>query len=147
MPSTTPMLEQYERAKRDHPGAIVLFRLGDFYEMFYEDARVASRLLDIALTARGKGTEHEAPMCGVPYHAAGGYVSRLVRAGYRVALCDQVENASVAKGLVRREVIRVVSPGTVTDPGALDAASNIYFAAVCAAGDRVGTAYADLSTG
>jgi DNA mismatch repair protein MutS len=141
------MLQQYDRAKRENPDAIVLFRLGDFYEMFYEDARVASRLLDIALTARGRGTDHEAPMCGIPYHAADGYVTRLVKAGYRVALCDQVEEASKAKGLVRREVTRVLSPGTVTDPGALDARTNIYLASLFRAGASLGVAYGDLSTG
>jgi len=141
------MLEQYHRAKREHPGAIVLFRLGDFYEMFYEDAKVASSLLDIALTSRGRGTDHETPMCGVPYHAAEGYVARLVGAGHRVALCDQVEDASKARGLVRREVVRVVSPGLVTDPGMLDARSPIYLAALCRSGETLGSAYADLSTG
>jgi len=141
------MLEQYRRAKRDHPDSIVMFRLGDFYEMFYEDAHVASRILDIALTSRGRGTEHEAPMCGVPHHAADGYIARLVKAGHRVALCDQVEEASQAKGLVKREVVRVISPGTVTDPGALDARANLYLAALCLSGGQVGAAYADLSTG
>ena len=147
MSSMTPMLRQYNRAKRDHPGTIVLFRLGDFYEMFYEDARVASGILGIALTARGRGTEHEAPMCGIPYHAAEAYVSRLIGAGHRVALCDQVEEASKAKGLVKREVTRVLSPGTVTDPRALDASSNLYLASICRSGERIGVAYADLSTG
>jgi DNA mismatch repair protein MutS len=143
----TAMLDQYHRAKRDHPDAIVMFRLGDFYEMFYDDAQLASRVLNIALTSRGRGTEHEAPMCGVPYHAAEGYVARLVGAGHRVALCDQVEDASKAKGLVRREVVRVVSPGLVTDPAALDARANLYLAALARSGDRIGSAYADLSTG
>jgi len=141
------MLEQYQRAKREHPLAIVMFRLGDFYEMFYEDARVASRLLDIALTSRGRGTENEAPMCGVPYHAADGYISRLVRAGHRVAICDQVEDASKAKGLVKRQVVRVVSPGTVTDPGSLDSGANLWLASICPTASAIGTAYADLSTG
>ncbi|HZE88840.1 MAG TPA: DNA mismatch repair protein MutS, partial [Verrucomicrobiae bacterium] len=147
MPAATPMLEQYHRAKRAHPDAIVMFRLGDFYEMFYEDAEVASRLLDIALTARGRGTGNEAPMCGVPYHAADGYVARLVGAGHRVALCDQVEDASRAKGLVRREVVRVVSPGLMTDPGSLDARTPLFLASICRTSDRVGCAYADLSSG
>lgn len=146
-PSLTPMLVQYHRAKQEHPDAIVMFRLGDFYEMFFDDARAASKILDIALTSRGRGTGNEAPMCGVPYHAAEGYVARLVRAGHRVALCDQVEDASKAKGLVRREVVRVVSPGTVTDPAALDARVNNWFASLCATRDHVGAAYADLSTG
>jgi DNA mismatch repair protein MutS len=147
MASTTPMLDQYHRAKRDHPDAILLFRLGDFYEMFFDDARVASRILGLALTARGRGTVNEAPMCGIPYHAADGYVSRLVRAGYRIAMCDQVEEASKARGLVRREVTRVISPGTITDPNTLDDRSNIYIVALALAGGVIGTAYADLSTG
>jgi DNA mismatch repair protein MutS len=146
-PPLTPMLEQYQRARREHPDAILMFRLGDFYEMFYEDAQVAARVLDIALTSRGRGTDHEAPMCGVPYHAASSYVARLVRAGHRVALCDQVEEAGAARGLVRREVIRVVSPGTLTDPGALDAGANNWIAALCRGRDAIGAAYADLSTG
>jgi DNA mismatch repair protein MutS len=141
------MLEQYHRAKRSHPDTILFFRMGDFYEMFFDDARAASRILGLALTARGRGTPNEVPMCGVPYHAADGYVSRLVRAGYRIAICDQMEEASRSKGLVRREVTRVVSPGTVTDPSSLDDRSNIYIASVCRTGGMVGTAYADLSTG
>ncbi len=114
---------------------------------FYDDAEVASRVLGLALTARGRGTSHEAPMCGIPYHAADAYVSRLVRAGFRIAMCDQVEEASKAKGLVRREVTRVVSPGTITDPNSLDDRSNIYIAALARAGGSVGSAFADLSTG
>ena len=141
------MFEQYDRAKRSHPDAIVLFRLGDFYEMFYDDARVASRLLGLALTSRGRGTSNEAPMCGIPYHAADGYIAKLVRAGFRIAMCDQVEEASQAKGLVRREVTRVVSPGTVIDPNSLDDGSNIFIAALLVSGETMGAAYADLSTG
>jgi DNA mismatch repair protein MutS len=147
MATLTPMLQQYHRAKGEHPHAIVLFRLGDFYEMFYEDARVASNLLGLALTARGRGTQNEAPMCGIPYHAAEGYIAKLVRAGHRVALCDQVEDSSKAKGLVRREVTRVVSPGTVTDPGLLEEGRNVYLTSVCRDGQEVGVAYGDLSTG
>src|SRR5687768_7650019 len=110
----TPMLEQYFEIKRQVPDAILFYRLGDFYEMFFEDAEKAAPLLDLVLTARNKGQEYETPMCGVPYHAADGYIARLIRHGLRVAICEQVEEASLAKGLVRREVVRVVTPGTAT---------------------------------
>src|SRR3954447_26571584 len=108
----TPMLEPYFDIKRQVPDAIVFYRLGDFYEMFYEDAEKAAPLLDLVLTARGKGQEHEAPMCGVPYHAADSYIAKLVRHGLRVAICEQVEDPAAAKGLVRREIVRIVTPGT-----------------------------------
>jgi DNA mismatch repair protein MutS len=109
------MLEQYFEIKRQVPDAILFYRLGDFYEMFFEDAEKAAPLLDLVLTARNKGQEHEAPMCGVPYHAADGYIAKLIRHGLRVAICDQTEEASATKGLVRREIVRVVTPGTATE--------------------------------
>src|SRR5882762_5800845 len=99
----TPMLEQYFEIKRQVPDAILFYRLGDFYEMFFEDAEKAAPILDLVLTARGKGQEHEAPMCGVPYHAADAYIAKLIKNGFRVALCDQVEDPAVAKGIVKRE--------------------------------------------
>src|SRR3954468_1504003 len=111
----TPMLEQYFEIKRQVPGAILFYRLGDFYEMFFEDAEKAAPLLDLVLTARNKGQEHEAPMCGVPYHSADGYIAKLIRHGLRVAICDQTEEASATKGLVRREIVRIVTPGTATE--------------------------------
>src|SRR5436305_594503 len=111
----TPMLEQYFEIKRQVPDAILFYRLGDFYEMFFEDAEKAAPLLDLVLTARNKGQEHEAPMCGVPYHAADGYIAKLIRHGLRVAICDQTEEASATKGLVRREIVRIVTPGTATE--------------------------------
>src|SRR5213593_474204 len=117
----TPMLEQYHRIKREHRDAILMFRMGDFYEMFFEDALKASSVLEIALTARGKGTQNEAPMCGVPWHSVDSYIARLIASGHKVAVCDQVEDARLARGLVRREVVRVVSRGTLTDPASLDA--------------------------
>jgi len=143
----TPMLRQYRAVKSAHPGAILMFRMGDFYEMFYEDALAASRALDITLTARGKGTQNAAPMCGVPYHAAEHYVARLVRQGYRVALCDQVEEPSRTRKLIHREVVRVVTPGTVTDPSQLEARAPSYMGAILPAGEKVGLAFADLTTG
>ena len=146
-PQLTPMFEQYHRIKKDHDDAILMFRMGDFYEMFYEDAVVASGILEIALTSRGKGTDNEAPMCGVPHHSVDGYISRLIASGRRVAVCDQVEDASRARGLVRREVVRVVSPGTVTDPAALDARENIYIGCLYPSRAGIGAAFIDLSTG
>src|SRR5437867_9554564 len=152
MDTLTPMLRQYRAIKAQHPDAILMFRLGDFYEMFYDDALVASKTLSLTLTSRGRGTKNEAPMCGVPYHAADAYVTRLIRQGHRVAICDQVEDPRLARGIVRRAVTRVVSPGTVTDPAQLKASEPNYFAAIVpAAGrgatDAVGCAYLDLSTG
>src|SRR5262245_47599803 len=141
------MFEQYERIKRDHRDAILMFRMGDFYEMFFDDALRASRILEIALTARGRGTDNEAPMCGVPHHSVDSYIARLTASGLKVAVCDQVEEASKAKGLVRREVVRVVSPGTQIDPAALDARENLYIACLFASDAGVGAAYIDLSTG
>jgi len=142
------MLRQYHAAKSEHPGAILMFRMGDFYEMFFEDALAASRTLGITLTARGKGTPNEAPMCGIPYHAADSYVTRLVRAGFRVALCDQVEEPVKGKKLVRREVVRIVTPGTLMDPAQLDARAPAWIASVFPAGTGLaGIAFADLTTG
>src|SRR5262245_54450943 len=153
MDTLTPMLRQYRSIKAQHPDAILMFRLGDFYEMFYDDALVASKALSLTLTSRGRGTRNEAPMCGVPYHAADSYVARLIGHGFRVAICDQVEDPRAAKGIVRRAVTRVVSPGTVTDPSQLKASEPNYIAAIlwedepARGGPTGGCAYLDLSTG
>ncbi len=155
MDALTPMLRQYRQVKAEHPDAILMFRLGDFYEMFFDDALSASKALSLTLTARGRGTSNEAPMCGVPYHAADGYIARLVGKGFRVAICDQVEDARQAKGIVRREVTRVVSPGMLTDPAHLQAREPNFIAAVVrdpAPAGRpgaggLGAAMLDLSTG
>ncbi len=147
MSDATPMLQQYQRIKAMHPDAILMFRLGDFYEMFNEDAEVASRVLDIVLTSRETGKGRRMPMCGVPYHAASGYISRLVDAGLKVAVCDQMELPGRGRGVVRREVTRVVTPGTVTEPEFLDAKANNYLAAVVARDRALGLAVADVSTG
>ncbi|MEE9292470.1 MAG: DNA mismatch repair protein MutS [Acidobacteriota bacterium] len=155
MSSLTPMLRQYQQIKAEHPDSILMYRLGDFYEMFYDDARSASEALSLTLTSRGRGTRNEAPMCGVPYHAAEGYIAKLLKKGFRVAICDQVEDARVAKGIVKRAVTRVVSPGTITDPAQLRPREPNYIAAVHAigdpsrgrAGDGIGCAFLDLSTG
>ncbi|HEX2122233.1 MAG TPA: DNA mismatch repair protein MutS, partial [Thermoanaerobaculia bacterium] len=142
----TPMLEQYFEIKRQVPDAILFYRLGDFYEMFFEDAEKAAPLLDLVLTARNKGQEHEAPMCGVPYHSADGYIAKLIRHGLRVAICEQVEDAALAKGLVRREVVRVVTPGTATE-SSIVGRENCYLLALVQNGTSVGAAYLDVSTG
>ena len=144
MPDTpTPMMRQYRRIKGAlAPGVILFFRLGDFYEMFYDDAVVAAPILDIALTRR-----NDYPMCGVPYHAADAYLAKLIRAGRKVAICEQVEDPAEAKGIVRREVTRIVTPGTVTEDNILDAKRNNFLAGVTRAGDRFGLALLDVSTG
>src|SRR5574337_1508160 len=111
---TTPLMQQYHAIKRQHPNALLLFRLGDFYELFYEDAVAASRELQITLTSRNREAGQAVPMCGVPYHAAETYIARLIRAGYKVAICDQMEEAGKGKKLVRRDVVRVITPGTAT---------------------------------
>jgi DNA mismatch repair protein MutS len=148
--SATPAMRQYFDAKRQYRDAIVFFRMGDFYEMFYEDALTAARALELTLTSRSKDSSGGAiPMCGVPFHAADGYIARLVRKGFRVAVVEQVEDPKKAKGLVRREVVRVVSPGTLTDAGYLDAREPAFLMALCPAPDAAGfgAALLDLSTG
>ena len=142
-------MRQYLDVKRQHRDAIVLFRMGDFYEMFYEDAVTAARVLELTLTSRAKDQSGAAiPMCGVPHHALDAYLARLVRKGYRVAICDQVEDPRKAKGIVKREVTRVVSPGTFTDAGYLDARESAFLASIAQAGtDRWGLALLDVSTG
>src|SRR5437763_17206449 len=148
--SVTPAMRQYFDAKEQHRDAILFFRMGDFYEMFYEDALVASRALELTLTSRSKDSNGGAiPMCGVPFHAADGYVTRLVKKGFRVAICDQVEDPRKAKGIVRREVVRVVSPGTLTDSQYLDAREPAFMMALAAPRSNgvVGAALLDVSTG
>lgn len=141
---STPLMRQYAAIKKDHPKTLLFFRLGDFYELFFEDAVVAARELEITLTSRNKEKGIAVPMCGVPYHAAEGYVARLIRKGFKVAICDQVEDPRLAKQLVRRQVTRVVTPGTAA---ALSPEENNFLAAVARIGDRVGFAALDLSTG
>ena len=143
----TPMLRQYHELKQQHPGTLLFFRLGDFYELFYDDAVIGSRELQITLTARHKERGDAVPMCGVPHHSAANYIARLVRKGYRVAICEQTEEASKTKKLVRREVVRIVTPGTPIDPQLLDAREAVFLAAVCSSGETVGAAFLDISTG
>ena len=143
----TPMLRQYLKLKEQVPDCILFFRMGDFYEMFFEDAVVASKVLSIALTSRDKDQPDPVPMCGVPYRALDAYLAKMIEAGYKVAVCDQVEDPKKAKGLVRREITRVVSPGMFTDPGHLPAKDHRFLAALCLGGEAAGLAWLDLSSG
>src|SRR5579862_3024955 len=145
----TPLMRQYQGIKTRYPNALVLFRLGDFYELFYEDAIAASRELQITLTSRNREKGEPVPMCGVPYHAAEGYIARLLRAGYKIAVCDQMEAPGPGKKLVRREVVRVITPGTATSVNVLEPKENNYLAAIFrpAGGVPIGFAYADVTTG
>ncbi|HVM76206.1 MAG TPA: DNA mismatch repair protein MutS [Candidatus Saccharimonadales bacterium] len=151
--ATTPLMQQYNAVKQRYPHALLLFRLGDFYELFYEDAMIASRELRITLTSRNREKGQPIPMCGVPYHAVDGYIARLIRAGFKVAICEQMEQPGPGKKLVRREVSRVITPGTATDVAVLDARENNFLAAVAQDpngvrnGQVIGLALVDLSTG
>src|SRR5579871_5349825 len=143
----TPLMRQYHSIKQQVPNALLMFRLGDFYELFYEDAVTAARELEITLTSRNKEKGQAIPMCGVPYHSADGYLARLIQKGYRVAVCDQMEEAGAGKKLVKREITRVVTPGTATESSLLRSHENNYLAAVARNGDRSGVANVDISTG
>ncbi|HTM20871.1 MAG TPA: hypothetical protein VL172_10195, partial [Kofleriaceae bacterium] len=145
-PAETPLMRQYLEIKGAHPDAILFFRLGDFYEMFFEDAVLAARKLDLTLTTRDKGRDDAIPMCGVPHHAARGYIARLTEMGHRVVLCEQMEDPRQAKGLVKREVVRIVTPGVVLDDEVLDPAQGRYLAAVVGH-EKFGLAWLDVSTG
>jgi DNA mismatch repair protein MutS len=147
MTTSTPMLRQYHELKRQHPGTILFFRLGDFYELFFDDAVLGARELEITLTARHKERGDPIPMCGVPHHAASTHIARLVRRGYRVAICEQTEDPQLAKKLVRREVVRIITPGTAIDPQLIEARETVYLAAVTGSGSVMGAAFLDLSTG
>src|SRR5437764_12230204 len=142
--ASTPLMRQYLTAKQQVPNALLMFRLGDFYELFYEDAVTAARELEITLTSRNKEKDQAIPMCGVPYHAADGYIARLIQKGFRVALCEQMEEAGPGKKLVRREITRVITPGTVTGSDLLPSHENNYLAAVFSRNGHSGLAYADL---
>src|SRR5690242_346066 len=143
---STPLMRQYAAIKKQHPNALLFFRLGDFYELFFEDAVVSARELQITLTSRNKEKDQAIPMCGVPYHAAEGYLSKLLRKGFKVAICEQMEDPRLAKKLVRREVTRVLTPGTAAD-ASLGSEENNFLAAVAKTGGAEGFAALDLSTG
>ncbi len=145
--AATPLMRQYQAVKRQVPDALLMFRLGDFYELFYEDAVTAARELEITLTSRNKEKGRPIPMCGVPYHAVDNYIARLVARGYRVALCDQMEDPRLARKLVRREITRIITPGTATDAALLRSRENNYLAAVVTDDRRAGLAWVDVSTG
>lgn len=147
MAELTPMMQQYMKTKEEYPDCILFYRLGDFYEMFFEDAITASKVLEITLTGKNCGLEERAPMCGVPYHAVDGYLNRLVSGGYKVAICEQVEDPKLAKGIVKREVVRIVTPGTNLDTQALDESKNNYIMCIVYIADRFGLSIADVSTG
>ncbi len=147
MAQFTPMMQQYFKVKEDYPDAILFFRLGDFYEMFFDDAKTASRELELVLTGRDCGQDEKAPMCGIPYHSADSYIARLVAKGYKVAICEQMEDPAQAKGIVTRDVIRIHTPGTVIESSMLDEGKNNYLACVFAEKDNVGVCFADVSTG
>ena len=150
MAELTPMKRQYLEIKEQYQDCLLLFRLGDFYELFYDDAYVASRDLDIALTTRDRNVENpeeRTPMCGVPYHAAETYIAKLIAKGHKVAICEQMEDPALAKGLVKREVIRIITPGTVTESSMLEENRSNYIAALSLSGSKGGVAFCELTTG
>ena len=142
----TPMMEQYMEVKNQYKDYLLFYRLGDFYEMFFDDAITASRELELTLTGRDCGEEERAPMCGVPFHAADVYIGKLIEKGYKVAVCEQMEDPALAKGLVKREVIRVVTPGTVIESALLPEQRNNYLCALYVSELEYGVCFADLST-
>ena len=147
MAKLSPMMEQYFQIKQNYPDSLLFFRLGDFYEMFFDDAKVASKELELVLTGRDCGQEERAPMCGVPFHSADSYIAKLVGRGYKVAICEQVEDPATAKGIVKRDVVRIVTPGTVIESNMLDESKNNYFASVFLSDKNCGLAFIDISTG
>lgn len=147
MAELSPMMKQYFEIKENYKDTILLFRLGDFYEMFFDDAKIASKVLELVLTGRDCGQEERAPMCGVPFHSADSYIAKLVSNGYKVAICEQMEDPAVAKGIVKRDVVRVITPGTVIESSMLDESKNNYLSSVCTRDGKVGMCFIDISTG
>ena len=147
MAELSPMMRQYNEIKTQHEDSILFFRVGDFYEMFFEDAKKASQELDLVLTGKDCGMEERAPMCGVPFHSCEAYIARLVEKGYKVSICEQVENPATAKGIVRRDVIRTITPGTVMEDSMLDEGRNNYLASIAICGGEIGLCFTDASTG
>ena len=151
-PTLSPAMRQYQQFKAQHPGYVLFFRMGDFYEMFWEDAVTAAKTLGVALTSRNKGAADEIPMAGVPFHAVESYLRKMIAAGHKVAICEQMEDPAAAKGVIRREVVRLMTPGTLTDDPLLDGRSDNFLAAVAfhvtkGEGYRAGLAWVELSTG
>ena len=138
MAEMTPMMKQYLEIKKEYQDTILMFRLGDFYEMFFEDAKVASRELELVLTGRDCGQAERAPMCGVPFHSVDSYIARLVSRGYKVAICEQTEDPATAKGIVKRDVIRVLTPGTVIESSMLDESKNNFLCSIWLNGNAAG---------
>ena len=149
MAELTPMMKQYMQIKSEHPDCLLFFRLGDFYELFHEDAKIAAGELNLTLTTRdrNKPPEERTPMCGVPYHAVDGYIARLMKRGYKVAICEQMEDPAAAKGLVERDIIRIVTPGTVRETAMLEEEKNNYICAIYLDSASAAAAFCDLTTG
>ncbi len=147
MADLSPMMKQYFQVKEQNPDTLLFFRLGDFYELFFDDAKLVSAELELTLTGRDCGQAERAPMCGVPYHSAESYIARLVAKGYKVAICEQMEDPAQAKGIVKRDVVRVITPGTVLESSMLDEAKNNFICIVCAENNQAGVCFADISTG
>lgn len=143
----SPMMQQYMEIKERHPGQLLFFRLGDFYEMFFDDALLASRELELTLTGRDCGTKERAPMCGVPYHSVDGYIAKLIKKGYKVAICEQMENPALTKGMVKRDVVRVVTPGTLMESNILEEGSNNFICSIYYSHEGYGLVFGDVSTG
>ena len=146
-PKMTPLMRQYLAIKKQCPDSLLMFRLGDFYEMFFDDAKVASAVLGLALTSRNKNSENPVPLAGLPHHAAQSYINRLLRAGHKVAICEQVEDPKQAKGIVKREITRFITPGTIIEDDLLDEKANNYLVAFLQDRGKAGLAFVDLSTG
>ena len=151
MAALTPLMKQYLEIKKNNPDSILFFRLGDFYEMFADDAKLASKELDLTLTSRDKdpkkSAEEKVPMCGIPYHASESYIARLIGKGYKVAICEQMEDPATAKGLVKRDIIRVVTPGTVIDAACLEDKAGNFLCGIYLDEQCAGVAFCDISTG
>ncbi|MGA9223357.1 MAG: DNA mismatch repair protein MutS, partial [Pseudomonas graminis] len=145
--SHTPMMQQYWRLKNQHPDQLMFYRMGDFYEIFYEDAKKAAKLLDITLTARGQSAGQSIPMCGIPYHAAEGYLAKLVKLGESVVICEQIGDPATSKGPVDRQVVRIITPGTVSDEALLDERRDNLIAAVLGDERLFGLAVLDITSG
>ena len=146
MANITPMMQQYLKIKSEYDDCLLFFRLGDFYEMFFDDAKEASRVLEITLTKRDAKKENPIPMCGVPYHSADNYIETLINNGYKVAICEQMEDPKQTKGMVRREVVRIITPGTVMDQNGMDEKKNNYILSFIE-NEEFGLCYCDVSTG